>query len=469
MARWWAVPRAVLAAVLGGVLVGLGLGGQAAAQRGTAAPVYQPNLDSLVAGAEEGLAKLEAAGWLLRGQATGVLQGHTRLHSPYQGPNSLSPKFSLENTESFDLVVGRRLWRNAEVIAVPSVTRGFGLSNTRGIAAFPSNEAFRLGSNDPYFSVSRLFFRQTIDLSADGAGQDSDPMRFAGPLARERITITIGKVSSWDFFDDNRYAHDARDQFLNWALVGAGAVDYAADARGFTNGAVLEWEDGVHAVRTGAFMVARRVNGLSLDTNIGQAWQWLTQVERSWEIGRRPGTLRLLGGLSRTRSATWNRLTEAVIAGEENTEPLRAYRTKSLLALNLEQEIDDTFGVFARLGWNDGRAQNWMFTEMDWSASAGVAVNGWRWGRAEDTVGLGFNVGGLTAPHRRFLEAGGIGFIIGDGRLRYAPEAAVEAYYDVKLAPGFRLALNGQVVVNPAYNSDRGPVPIFALRLHAAF
>ncbi|MFC7688586.1 carbohydrate porin [Paeniroseomonas aquatica] len=285
--------------------------------------------------------------------------GQCPLPLPYQGESSLSPKQSFANTQSLDIVLGRRLWNNAEVIAVPSLTRGFGLSNARGAAAFPNNEAFRVGTTDPYAFMSRLFVRQTIDLSADAApGADPDPMRFAGPLARERITITLGKVSTWDFFDDNRYAHDARSQFLNWALVGAGAVDFAADARGFTNGAVLEWENGRNAVRTGAFMVARNVNGLSLDTSIGRAWQWLAQVEQAWSLRQRPGVLRVFGGLSRTRSVTWNRLTSAVEDGLGDTEALRGYRTKGMVGFNLEQEVTDSLGVFARFGWNDGRAQN---------------------------------------------------------------------------------------------------------------
>ena len=465
------LPGLALAGMMAGLcLAGLFAAGPAAAQRGIAGPIYQSNLDATIEGAEEWLARREAEGWLLRGQFTGVLQGNARFRSPYQGEASLSPKQSFANTESLDFVLGRRLWHNAEVIAVPSVTRGFGLSNAQGAAAFPNNEAFRVGTTDPYAFMSRLFVRQTIDLSADAAiGTDPDPMRFSGPLARERITITAGKVSTWDFFDDNRYAHDARSQFLNWALVGAGAVDFAADARGFTNGVVLEWENGRNAVRTGAFMVARNVNGLSLDTSLGRAWQWLVQLEQAWSLGGRPGVLRVFGGLSRTRSVTWNRLTSAVEEGLSDTEALRGFRTKGMLGFNMEQEMTDSLGGFARFGWNDGRAQNWMFTEMDWSASAGLALAGRGWGRAEDTVGAAFNVGGISSAHKRFLAAGGIGFITGDGRLNAAPEVAFEGYYDVKLAPGLNLTANGQLLVNPAYNADRGPVPLLALRLHAAF
>ncbi len=434
--------------------------------RGAAAPIYQPNIDALIEGGEEWLARLEAQGWFLRGQFTAILQGNARFRSPYRGPNSLNPKWSFENTQSLDLVLGRRLWANAELVAVPSVTRGFGLSNAVGVAAFPNGEAFRLGSEEPYPFLSRLFLRQTIPLSADAEGQDVDPMRFTGPLPRERITFTIGKVSAWDFFDDNRYAHDARSQFMNWAHVGAGAFDFAADARGFTNGAVLEWEDGRWALRGGAFMVARRANSLSLDPKLLQAWQALGEVDRFYSLGGQPGALRLILGASRTRSSSWEALTAALPLG---TEAPRAYRTKAMLALNWEQALTGQLGAFARLGWNDGRRQNWMFTEMDWSASAGLVLDGEAWRREGDTLGLAFNIGGLSAPHRRFLEAGGIGFITGDGRLRYAPEAVVEGYYDLRLAPGLTAAANVQLVVNPAYNADRGPVPVFALRLRAAF
>ncbi len=451
-------------------LAGLLLAAPAArAQRSVAAPIYQPNFDALIEGGEEWLAALERQGWLLRGQMTTVVQGALRFHAPYAGPNSLSARQGFRNTESVDLVLGRRLWHDAELIAVPSLTRGFGLSNSVGVAAFPNGEAFRLGSRDPYLFMSRLFIRQTIEISADTEGQDNDPMRFAGPLARERITLTLGKVSSWDFFDDNRYAHDARSQFLNWALVGAGAFDFAADARGFTNGAVAEWENGTWAVRQGLFMVARRANALSLDPHFFRGWQWLNEVDRFWQLGGQAGAVRFITGLSRTFSARWDDLTAALATPDANLGLLRHYRVKANLAMNAEQALSPTLGVFARLGWNDGRAQNWMFTEQDWSASAGVALTGPGWGRPEDTLGFGFNVGGISNQHRRFLAAGGIGFITGDGRLRYAPEAILETYYDAKVIHGLNLAANLQLVANPAYNAERGPAVVLGLRARAAF
>ncbi len=184
--------------------------------------------------------RLEEQGWMLRGQATFILQGHPAFRSPYRGAGSLKDVANARNTLSTDLVIGRQLWQGAEVIIDASVTRGFGLSNSVGVANFLNNEAFRLGSAEPSFFVPRAFFRQTIALSADMV-EDPDPLRFGTARPRERLIITLGKFSVWDIFDDNLYAHDARTQFLGWALVGAGAFDFAADARGWTEGAAVEW------------------------------------------------------------------------------------------------------------------------------------------------------------------------------------------------------------------------------------
>lgn len=414
---------------------------------------------------------LEEQGWLVRGQATFILQGHPGFRSPYRAAGSLRPAAQARNTFSADLILGRRLWEGAEFIVDPQVSRGFGLSDTTGAAAYPNGEAFRLGSTDVKGYVPRAFLRQTVNLGGPvlpAAALDDDPLRFGGSLPLRRLTITAGKMSTFDIFDDNRYAHDPRTQFQNWALVSGGAFDFAADARGYTNGVAVEVEDGTWALRTGAFQVARRANGLALDPQPGRGWQGLAELTRYVRWNGRPGAVRLLGGLQRTRSQTWDELlTGDPTATTEN--PRGSYRRKRMLVLNLEQELADGVGAFARLSWNDGRAQNWMFTEIDDAVSGGLSLEGRRWGRPGDTVGLAAHWGGLSAAHRRFLAAGGLGFITGDGRLSYGRELAAEAYYDARLAPGLNAALDYQLLVNPAYNRDRGPVSVFGLRLRTAF
>ena len=445
--------------------------GLALAQTGRFGSAGVPNIgppeDALIPSLAAKQDRLEEQGWIVRGQATFILQGNAGFRSPYRGAGSLTPAPQARNTLSTDLILGRRLWHGAEIIFNPSVTRGFGLSNSTGVAAFPNAEAFRLGSTDPTLSVPRIFFRQTIGLSGDTVRSDNDPLRFTEALPRERITFTLGKISVWDIFDDNRYAHDPRTQFMSWALVGAGGFDYAADARGYTEGAALEWENGTWAVRGGAFRVARQVNGLFLDPSITRGFQLLASVERFWRIGEREGALRAIYGYSRARQSRWSELFQNGFQTFD-INPY-GYRAKQNLALSFDQQITQDFGIFARASWNDGRTQNWMFTEMDRALSFGGALTGNRWGRPTDTLGLGTNIGWISGGRRRYLEAGGIGFITGDGKLDYRPEWLTEAYYDARVAPGVNMALGYSLIVNPAYNADRGPVSIFSLRLRTAF
>lgn len=445
--------------------------GVAMAQTGRYGSAGTPNVgpaeEALIPSLAARQDRLEEEGWLIRGQATFILQAHPRFSSPYRADGSMSPAANARNTLSTDLIIGRRLWQGAEIVVNPSVTRGFGFSNSTGAAAFPNNEAFRLGTQDPNIFVPRAFFRQTIGLSADTVPTDDDPLRFSEPMARERITLTIGKISVWDIFDDNRYAHDARTQFMNWALVGGGAFDYAADARGFTEGAAIEWENGHWAVRGGAFRVAREVNGLFLDPSIIRAFQLLGSVERFWRIGEREGAVRVIYGASRTRQSYWNEIDPQIPSTFQRNAT--GYRLKHNVTISADQQITEDFGVFGRFSWNDGRTQNWMFTEMDRAVSFGGALTGRRWNRPNDTVGLGTNIGWISSGRRRYLEAGGIGFITGDGRLNYGPEWATELYYDARVARGVNMALGYQLIVNPAYNQDRGPINVFSLRLRTAF
>ena len=117
----------------------------------------------------------------------------------------------------------------------------------------------------------------------------------------------------------------------------------------------------------------------------------------------------------------------------------------------------------------DGRTETWAFTEVDASLSSGVLLEGAAWGRGEDTAGLAFMRNALSADRRRYLEAGGISYFIGDGRLNYKPESGLEMFYSMGAGKGRWVTLDYQRIANPAYNADRGPVNVFAVRLHAEF
>ncbi len=77
-----------------------------------------------------------------------------------------------------------------------------------------------------------------------------------------------------------------------------------------------------------------------------------------------------------------------------------------------------------------------------------------------------FSAAGLSGVHASYLAHGGLDFIIGDGRLNYAPEEIWETYYSARVAPGFWTTFDVQRVINPAFNQDRGPLWVESIRLH---
>src|SRR5438552_4057526 len=148
----------------------------------------------------------------------------------------------------------------------------------------------------------------------------------------------------------------------------------------------------------------------------------------------------------------------------------RAYgRIKYGFALSLEPPMPHGLGSFVRLSANDGATETWAFTEIDRSLAIGVVQDGELWRRDRDQAGLAVVVNGLSSPHRRYLEGGGYGFIIGDGRLNYAPEILGEVYYTLRVADYISASAIYQPIMNPGYNHDRGPVHVFSGRVKVAF
>jgi high affinity Mn2+ porin len=147
----------------------------------------------------------------------------------------------------------------------------------------------------------------------------------------------------------------------------------------------------------------------------------------------------------------------------------RRERSKYGFYINAEQQVATDIGIFARASWNDGQNEILSFTDVDRGVSGGVSIKGSYWGRPTDTIGLGGAINGLSGAHRDFLAAGGKGLLIGDGRLNYSNERILETYYALALDKTFTLTADYQLIANPAYNADRGPVSIFSARLHGEF
>ena len=407
--------------------------------------------------------------WSLHFQQTVVTQWHAGFSAPYSGDYSLQPREKAKTSLTTTAFIGRRLWRGAAVYFNPELAGGSGLSQARGIAGFTNGETFRIGDPAPHLYVARAYLRQLWQLGPDTETAEDGPNVLPGAQPTRYLALNVGKFSVADFLDQNRYSHDPRTQFLNWSLMSSGAWDYPANTRGYTVGAVAEWVTPAAALRLASTLVPEQANGPTLNPHYRKAHAETAELTRSYRsFHGRSGTLRLLGFRNVADMGSYHQATRREDLDLPATR--RGGRTKYGLGLNAEQELTDWLGIFGRASWNDGRHETWAFTEIDQSASLGLVAGGQRWHRPADALGVAVVVNGLSDPHRQFLAAGGHGFMVGDGQLRYGPEAIAEVYYALSL-PQQHVSISPdyQFVLNPGYNRDRGPVHVLAVRLHVAF
>jgi len=408
----------------------------------------------------------EAVG--IHAQTTFVVQGNTAFRASYDGPNSLHRRGEARETFDLTLYAGASPWRGGELWANPEIDQGFGIGNTTGAAGFPSGEAYKVGKASPYVRLQRLFFRQTIGLGGADEKVDADLNQLRMRRDTDRLVLTIGKFSIGDIFDANAYAHDPRGDFLNWTLIEGGAFDYAADAWGYTIGAAAELYRGRWAIRTGLFNLSDVPNSERLERNFSQ-YQLVGEIEERHSIGGHPGKLRLTGWASHGKMA---RLDDALAAAPPGSGPdpasVRRPATRAGVLLGMEQEIAPNLGAFARVSLADDRFESFEFTDVDRSLSGGVVLGGERWGRDGDRLGLGIADNSIGTSRKRFLAAGGLGILVGDGALPHpGSEQAAELWYDLRLLKKLHVTADAQLIDHPGYNRDRGPAPVLALRLHA--
>lgn len=406
--------------------------------------------------------------WAVHVQATDILQYYPAFHSPFMGPNSLRPQATWGNTVDATVYAGFRPWAGGELWLNWEGYQGNAPSNTLGVAGYINGDGAKVGHAHPYGRIARLFFRQTIDLGGQADDQPADLNELAAQRTKDRLVITAGKLNVTDIFDTNEYAHDPRTDFLNWSQIAGGSFDYAADAWGYTYGAAAEWYRGDWTWRAGVFDLSNVPNSPILTSDFHQ-FQIVGEAERRVIFKGRPGAIRLTAFLTRGRMGRYDdAVALAHTTGDSaDTALVRRYASRPGLHINFEQEIAQGVGLFGRLGWADGAHEAYEYTDIDRTAQIGVQLEGKRWGRERDGVGVAGVVNVLSKPGQLYLDAGGLGILVGDGRLPHpGAEEVIEAYYSLGLGKDLHLTIDDQFVENPAYNRDRGPVDVIGLRLH---
>jgi high affinity Mn2+ porin len=275
-----------------------------------------------------------------------------------------------------------------------------------------------------------------------------------------------------DIFDNNLYAHDPRNDFLNWSVIDSAAFDYAANAWGYTYGIAGEWYQGAWVFRLGVFDLSSVPNSTQLDPHFLSQYQLVAEVERRYALAGHPGVVRLLGFATHGKMGEYEQATAMaeMTGAPADIAAVRSPHTKYGVALNLQQQVAPDLGVFMRLSGQQGRYEAYDFTDVSRSYAMGLSMTGERWGRGDDNIGVATALNRESGEAERFLNAGGLGILVGDGQLpRPGTERLIELYYQYALAKGVHFTFDYQYIKHPAYNRDRGPVSVLGARFHAQF
>ncbi len=410
----------------------------------------------------------------ISGQANIISQWHPAFRSPYQGRNSLSPQAQDASSRVLSLYTGLRLSGTTELLCDVQETGGHGIGEAFGLAGFANLDVVRNPalSKAPY--IARLMWHQIIPLSHSEENSARTAFSLFSKLPERRLELRFGKFGLNDFFDLNNYGSDSSFQFLNWTVDNNGGYDYAADTRGYTFGALLEYHYRHGAVRFAEALMPKVANGIHLDADVSRARSENIEIElRGLLLPHREGILRLLSFVNHANMGSYREAIDNYLAGltprpDVTAHPLRT-SVKYGFGANFEQPLNDWFGVFGRWGWNEGRHESYAYTEVDSTVELGAGVTGGRWRRKFDRAGIVFVSNGISRDHQQYLALGGNGFLLGDGRLNYGRETIEEAYYTLHLWRGFYPSVGVQHINNPGYNRDRGPVIVPSLRLHVEF
>jgi hypothetical protein len=405
------------------------------------------------------------------GQVNLIRQQHASFGAKYSGANSFLPGKDHATSRVETVYTGFQITGRLEILADFESAGGEGLSSALGIAGFTNVDVVRnptLGET-PY--VSRVMLHYTIPLSNEMVDATRNPLSLASKVPSRRLELRFGKMSTVDFFDINSVGSDSHLQFMNWAAVNNGAYDYAADTRGYTYGLVAEFYAGKWAGRFGEMLMPTEANGITLDWNIARARGENFEVEYHPDLlSKRSTVLRALTFVNHANMGSYRDAINGYLSGKDAVPDVTEYRKQGRVkygfGLNAEQELTSLWRVFGRMGWNEGANESYAYTEIDRSAEFGSDFRGTPWHRAQDKVGTAFVVNGISGDHRRYLQLGGLGFILGDGGLRYGLEKIFETYYTAHVYRGISVALDYQRVADPGYNQDRGPTSVFGVRIH---
>lgn len=415
----------------------------------------------------------QTARWWISGQDNIIFQAHPSFGALYSGANSFRNSSENATSNVATLYTGLQLLPSTEILVDVEQVSGGGLSDAFGLAGFVDVDVVRnptLGTQ-PY--LARAMFRQIIALSKESEETVRGPLGLATRVPVRRIELRGGKFGTADFFDLNEAGSDSHFQFLNWTVDNNGAYDYAADTRGYTVGVIAEYHDRGWAFRFGEALMPKVANGIDLEFNLRKARAENFEFEFHPKTRLGESSIRLLSYVNHANMGVYRTAVNDYLEGKTPKPEITAHPFQTTIKygfdLNVVQALPHNFRAFGRFGWNEGQHESFAYTEVDQTVEAGGDLAGVSWHRQFDKAGIAVVSNAIKADHQHYLALGGLGFLLGDGRLNYGRENILELYYNAHLWRGLFGGFDLQHINNPGYNRDRGPVLVPGMRVHLEF
>lgn len=475
------------------LLIVLFAAGPASAEVAEPAPRAGDQTDVMNWLSDQGLHNLKEETWNAYGQFTYISSWKSAFPALYTNlngsTNSLLPSAERSYTGTATLFLAAKPWHGTEIYVVPELIAAEPLSGLLGLGGVIQNfELQKNGSKDPRVYLSRAYIRQIFGFGGSKIQLESNPMQLGGRVDSRRLVITAGNFSILDFFDKNTFSGDLRRQFNNMAFLTYAAYDFAADARGYTIGLVAEYYHDDWTLRMGHILPPADPNQLPLSFKPFTYYGDQVELEHRHTLYGQPGAVRLLGYRNRENMGRWDDAINAYqsnhyfnatnclgfnYGSDNNTAPdlcwARKPNIKMGIGINFEQQIYEDIGIFFRGMYSDGKTEVYSYTSTDRSISFGALLQGSRWGRENDSAGIGYALGWISKEHAKYLNLGGIDGFIGDGRLNQGIESVIDIFYSLGTLDNLWFTADYQHIENPAYNNDRGPVNVYAIKGHFEF
>lgn len=388
----------------------------------------------------------------LKFQMTSIYQWHPAFRALYSGTNSMQAEEQRALSFTSTLFLDFPVWKGGLFTFNPEMSGGEGLSSAKGLGGFPNGETFRIGDTKPVVYLARILLQQKFQLKEN-----------------QSLQIFVGKFGLSDYFDTNSYSHDPRTQFINWSLMTNGAWDYAANTRGYTDGIYANYQFNTWQIRGSFSAMPTAANGPNLGFSFNKLNAINIEMEKKITFANHDTSVfKILGYRNLAPMGNYNQAIQNYFTIPDIISSRQQGRTKYGLGINAEYSHSDTWGLFGRISYNDGKNETWAFTEIDQSASLGITLKGKMWNRSNDFAGLAIVANGLSTSHKKYQELGGNGFMIGDGNLNYGLEKIAEIFYSYSIPhTSFTISPDYQFAINPGYNKDRGPIQFLSMRFHA--